>query len=71
MEKFLNSPAGSWVKVFLAAVLGFVLTNISNGVDVFSIDWKSLLSAGIASVLPVIINWLNPNDTRYGNGKMD
>lgn len=68
MQKFLNSPAGSWVKVFVSAILGFVLTNISNGVDIFSIEWKSLLSAALASVLPVIINWLNPSDKRYGEG---
>ena len=66
MKDFLNTPVGSWIKVFLSALLGFVLTNIMNGVDIFSMDWKSLVAGALSSVLPVIINWLNPNDARYG-----
>lgn len=69
MQNFLNSPAGSWLKVFVSGILGLVLTNVLNGADIFSMDWKSILSGGIASVIPVIINWLNPNDTRYGSNK--
>ena len=66
MKEFLNSPAGSWVKVFLSAILGFILNNLSKGGSILDVDWQALLSAGVAAVLPVIINWLNPADTRYG-----
>jgi len=27
---------------------------------------EKLLTAGVVSTLPIIINWLNPSDTRYG-----
>lgn len=54
----------SWLKVFVAAVLAGVLTATATGVW----DWRALLFAGLAAVLPVIINWLDPNDTRYGKG---
>jgi hypothetical protein len=54
----------SWVKVFAAAVLAGVLT--ATVTDVW--DWRALLFAGLAAVLPVIINWLDPTDTRYGRG---
>ncbi len=54
----------SWLKVFAAAVLSGVLT--ATVTDVW--DWRALLFAGLAAVLPVIINWLDPNDTRYGRG---
>ncbi len=42
------------------------------GVGIFDLDTesvKTLVSAGIASLIPVIINSLNPNDTRYGKNK--
>jgi apolipoprotein N-acyltransferase len=54
----------SWLKVFAAAVLAGVLT--ATVTDVW--DWRALLFSGLAAVLPVVINWLDPNDTRYGRG---
>jgi hypothetical protein len=56
----------SWVKVFAATVLSLFLID---GGDVFSVDWsdvRTYLAAGVASVLPLIITWLDPTDTRFG-----
>ena len=66
MKEFLNSAFGSWIKVFVAAILGLVLTNLLNGIDLFEMNWKSLVSGAVSSVLPIIINWLNSSDPRYG-----
>ena len=54
----------SWLKVFLSAVLTAVLTAIATG------DWTllTILFAGLVSVIPVIINWLDTSDPRYGRG---
>jgi hypothetical protein len=60
--KFLNSIYGSWVKVFVSAVLTMI---VMKG-DIYLIALKDCLNAGIISILPIIINYLNPNDTRYG-----
>jgi hypothetical protein len=68
MGKFLNSPFGSWLKVFAIAVL---VKFQDLGADVFSLDLESvkhLVQAGIVALIPVIINSLNPSDTRYGRG---
>lgn len=68
MGKFLNSPLGSWLKVFLTAVL---IKFLDKGADIFALDLESikdLVQAGMVGVLPVIINILNPQDTRYGKG---
>ena len=62
MMKFLNSIYGSWVKIFLSAILTMV---IAKG-DIYMVTLKECISAGIISVLPIIINYLNPHDTRYG-----
>ena len=56
----------SYVKVFLAVVLGLFL---ADGADVFSVsvtELKTWLAAGVASVLPLIITVLNPSDKRFG-----
>ena len=67
--KFLNTMAGSWLKVFLVAVL---IKFSDLGANIFSLDTESikhLANAGIIAVIPVLINFLNPQDNRYGPGK--
>lgn len=60
--KFLNSIYGSWLKVFVSAILTMIM---SKG-DIYLITLKDCLNAGIISILPIIINYINPNDKRYG-----
>lgn len=60
--KFLNSIYGSWLKIFLSAILTMVM---AKG-DIYMITLKECISAGIISILPIIINYLNPHDKRYG-----
>jgi len=60
--KFLNSIYGSYIKVFLSAILTMIL---AKG-DIYSVTLKECISAGVISIIPIIINYLNPNDTRYG-----
>ena len=65
----LNTIYASWLKVFASAVLGAYLIELQNGTNLFSWNLEmveSLLTVGVASTLPIIINWLNPSDTRYG-----
>lgn len=67
METFLKwlatSPLGSALKVGLAATFGWVLENIE------TLNVPSVLSVALVTAIPVIINWLNPQDKRYGAGK--
>ncbi len=56
--KELKLMAGSWAKTFVAAALA---TYLAVGLDV-----NAIANAALASVLPSIINWLNPNYERYG-----
>lgn len=62
----MNPMLKSWIKVFAATVLSLFL---ADGGDVFGVDFGDLrtyLAAGIASVLPLVITWLDPSDTRFG-----
>ncbi len=65
MKNFLSwlavSPLASFVKIFAAGVLGWVVLNLDN------LSVHPAVAIGLASALPVIINWLNPVDSRYGN----
>jgi hypothetical protein len=63
--KFLNSIYGSWLKVALTAILTMIITKG----NIYEITLEEVISAGVISILPIIVNWLNPNDTRYGTNK--
>jgi len=67
--KELNTIYASWLKVFISSVFGAYLIMLQEGTNLFSWDLamvEKLLTAGVVSTLPIIINWLNPSDTRYG-----
>lgn len=60
----------SYLKVFASVVLGLFL---ADGADIFSVDATDLrtwLAAGIASVLPLVITALDPNDNRWGKNSV-
>lgn len=66
VKKFLEwlaaSPLASAVKVGFAATLGYILAQPETlGLPPWAV-------VGIVAALPVIINWLNPEDSRYGSG---
>lgn len=66
MDKFLAwlavSPLATALKVGVAASLGYVLA------DPDILGLPPVAAVGIVAAIPVVINWLNPQDDRYGNG---
>jgi hypothetical protein len=56
--KDLKTAAGSWARAFLVAVLTLAAAGVT--------EPKALLAAGLASVLPPVIRWLNPSDSSLG-----
>lgn len=54
----IKAMAASWARSFLAASVAVYMAGIT--------DPKAIASAGLAAVLPVIVRWLNPNDTGFG-----
>ena len=59
---FADSPLASFVRVFGAGVLGWVLVNAD------TIKIHPALVIGLVSALPILINWLNPEYKNYGKG---
>lgn len=55
-----TSPIGGFAKVASGAMLVWILDNLST----FHIP--EIVQVGLIAGLPIIINWINPNDPRYG-----
>jgi len=55
----LKALLASWARSFLAASIAVYLAGVT--------DPKAILTAGAAAVLPVVLRWLNPNDTAFGS----
>lgn len=49
---------GSWLRAFVAGAAALAMSG----------NWQldDVLKAGLVAVLPVIYNWANPKDERYG-----
>jgi hypothetical protein len=48
----------SWARSYIAAALAVYMSGVA--------DPQTILKAGLAAVLPVILRWLNPNDKSFG-----
>jgi hypothetical protein len=57
--KDLKAMAASWARSFLAAGIAVYMAGIT--------DPKAIAGAGLAAVLPVVLRYLNPNDTAFGS----
>jgi hypothetical protein len=57
--KEAKALAASWGRSFMAAALALFMAGVT--------DPKTLAMAGIAAVAPVILRWLNPNDSSFGS----
>ena len=61
MSNDLKKAAESWLKTFIATALA---TYLAVGLEI-----EAIANAAVVSVIPSIINWLNPNYERYGRIK--
>jgi hypothetical protein len=57
--KEAKALAASWGRSFFAAALALFMAGVS--------DPKTLAMAGLAAVAPVILRWLNPQDSAFGS----
>jgi hypothetical protein len=53
--KTAKQLAASWGRSFIAAALALYMAGVT--------DWKTLLNAGIAAVLPAAMRYFNPKDS--------
>lgn len=53
-----RSPLAQWLKYFAAGLIGWLMLNLDN------VGLHPALAFALAGSLPVLVNWLNPNDPR-------
>ena len=66
MNKEQKALLASWGRSFAAACVAQFLALGSSAFDLNGDAAKSIISAGVAALLPVILRWLNPNDVAFG-----
>jgi hypothetical protein len=55
-----TSPIGGFAKVAAAGMLVWVIDNVA------SLNIPEIVQVGLIAGLPILINWMNPDDPRYG-----
>lgn len=60
-----TNPIGGFAKVATGAMLVWIVDNLST----FQIP--EIVQVGLIAGLPIIINWLNPADLRYGKSSYE
>lgn len=67
-----KKPLETFAKAFISITLTLYLVELQKGHNLFSGDWemfKTILTGGMVSTLPILINWLNPHYAGYGKKK--
>lgn len=67
MSQETKAMLKSWLNVFVAAVITALIVVLGDG-NVSVEDLWYVLVAGAVAVLPVMKNYFDPKDTRYGRG---
>jgi hypothetical protein len=62
------TPLGTALKTFVAFALGAALADWATSGVISVAHWQTWVIGALVSSLPAVIDWLNPADTRYGNG---
>jgi hypothetical protein len=57
---FAKSPIASFLRVFVAGILGWLILNID------TLDIHPAIAIALASALPILLAALNPADDRFG-----
>jgi hypothetical protein len=69
MSQQTKAMIKSWANVFIAAVITAILVILTSNGGTIPLDgetWLSVLIAGLVAVLPVVKNYFDKNDPRYG-----
>lgn len=67
MSDSMKAMFKSWLNVFVAAVITALIVVLGDGQLSIEDAWYVLV-AGLVAVLPVIKNYFDSSDTRYGRG---
>lgn len=63
-----STPLGTAVKSAIAVLLTLALADWASAGAISFGNWQTWLIAALGAALPVVVNWLNGADARYGRG---
>jgi len=66
LDWLATTPLGSALKVFLGVLLAAVLLTWTQEGQISFDHWQTWVIGALAVAVPIVINWLNPADGRYG-----
>ncbi len=65
---FARSPLASALRVFIAVALSMAVADwVANG-SINLAAWQTWVIAALASAVPTVLRWLNPQDIEFGRG---
>ena len=70
ISKQTKAMLKSWLNVFVAALLASLIVVLGDG-NISVDDLQYVLYSGIIAVLPVIKNYFDKQDPRYGRGSTE
>lgn len=70
MTKQTKAMLKSWANVFVAAAITALIVVLGDGAISVEDLWYVLV-AGLVAVLPVVKNYFDKNDHRYGKGSQE
>ena len=68
---FARSPLASALRVFIAVVITMALAQWTTTGSFDFTAWQTWVIAALASAVPPILRWLNPQDVEFGRGAID
>ena len=68
---FARSPIASALRVFVAVVLGQMVTEWARVGNFDFTNYKLWLITALVASVPTILRWINPEDNAFGAGKQD
>jgi hypothetical protein len=66
LEWLARSPLATALKVGLSVLLAMAIADWTSTGTISFDKWQTWLIAAISAAVPVVINYLNPQDNRYG-----
>ena len=67
---FAQSPLASSLRVFVAIIASMALADwVSKGTIDFG-AWQTWVIAALASAVPPLLRWINPQDLEFGRGAL-
>lgn len=66
-----ESPLATYLKSFVAIIISAAVADWAKVGAISLANWQTWIIAGAVSVAPLLVNYLNPSDSRYGRGKAE